>query len=73
MIINLPENLESFIRGAVESGQFASVDEAMTEAARLLQRQLHPLQPAPQADSALGEACKPIWEPYPGKIGRHSR
>ena len=33
MIINLPENLESSILAAVQNGQFASVDDAMAEAA----------------------------------------
>src|SRR5262245_59780351 len=36
MTIHLPENLESSILAAVQSGRFASVDDAMTEAARLL-------------------------------------
>jgi Arc/MetJ-type ribon-helix-helix transcriptional regulator len=38
MTIRLPENVERSIREAVKSGQFASIDEAMTEAARLLLR-----------------------------------
>lgn len=36
MMISLPNELESRIRAAVQSGQFASVDDAMVEAARLL-------------------------------------
>jgi Arc/MetJ-type ribon-helix-helix transcriptional regulator len=36
MTIHLPEDLESSIRAEVEGGRFASVDEAMAEAARLL-------------------------------------
>jgi Arc/MetJ-type ribon-helix-helix transcriptional regulator len=39
MIIHLPYDLESSILAEVQSGHFASVDEAMAEAARLLLRQ----------------------------------
>lgn len=45
MIIHLPEELESSVRSLVKGGQFASVDEAIAEAARLLlrdQKQDHP-------------------------------
>ena len=40
MTINLPEDLESSIRAAVDDGRFASVDDAMAEAARLLLREV---------------------------------
>lgn len=40
MTIHLPEDLESSIRAEVHGGQFASVDEAMAEAVRLLLREL---------------------------------
>jgi Arc/MetJ-type ribon-helix-helix transcriptional regulator len=40
MTIHLPEDLEGSIREAVRSGRFASVDDAMAEAARLLLREL---------------------------------
>jgi putative addiction module CopG family antidote len=40
MTINLPEDLERFIRAEVHSGHFASEEEAITEAVRLLKRQL---------------------------------
>ena len=40
MTIHLPEDLESSIHAQVHDGHFASVDEAMAEAARLLLRQL---------------------------------
>jgi len=40
MTIHLPDELEGRVRAAVDSGRFASVDEAMAEAARLLLRQL---------------------------------
>ena len=54
MTIHLPENLETSILAAVQSGRFASVDDAMAEAARLLLRQLEQGPPA--------EARKPVWE-----------
>ena len=40
MTITLPNELESSIQAAVRSGRFASVDDAMAEAARLLLREL---------------------------------
>ena len=53
MTINLPDDLESSIRAAVDEGRFASVEDAMVEAARLLLRELdHGRQSRPpgQAD-----------------------
>jgi len=46
MTIYLPKEVESSIRKAVQSGQFASIDEAMTKAARLLLRQAKRAKPA---------------------------
>jgi Arc/MetJ-type ribon-helix-helix transcriptional regulator len=40
MTIHLPENLESSIFAVVNAGRFASVDDAMAQAARLLLREL---------------------------------
>jgi Arc/MetJ-type ribon-helix-helix transcriptional regulator len=40
MTIQLPNDLESSIRAAVSNGRFASVDDAMAEAARLLLREI---------------------------------
>lgn len=40
MTIHLPHDLESSIQAAVHNGRFASVDDAMAEAARLLLREL---------------------------------
>ncbi len=40
MTISLPTDLERRVQAAVEDGQFASVDDAMAEAARLLLRDL---------------------------------
>lgn len=41
MTIQLPPDLETSIEAVVHSGQFASVDAAMAEAARLLLRELN--------------------------------
>jgi Arc/MetJ-type ribon-helix-helix transcriptional regulator len=66
MTIQLPENLESPILAAVHSGRYASLDDAMAEAAsllvqRLTQEQAQAKPPAAdQAESA--EARKPVWE-----------
>ncbi len=38
MKFHLPEDLERFVQAKVQSGRFASEDEAMTEAVRLLQQ-----------------------------------
>lgn len=40
MTIQLPNDLEGSIQAAVQSGRFASLDDAMAEAARLLLREL---------------------------------
>ena len=53
MTIHLPKELESSIQAAVLSGRFASVDEAMAEAARLLLKELK------QGTSAATGAAKP--------------
>lgn len=41
MTIHLPNDLESSIEAVVHSGRFASVDDAMAEAARILLRQVN--------------------------------
>jgi Arc/MetJ-type ribon-helix-helix transcriptional regulator len=48
MAIHLPPDIESAIQAAVNSGHFASVDDAMTEAASLLLQKLN-----------LGQQAKP--------------
>jgi Arc/MetJ-type ribon-helix-helix transcriptional regulator len=63
MTIHLPPDIESSIQAAVHRGHFASVDEAMTEAAsmliqRLKQEQIQVRQP----DAA--PKYKPIWEEF---------
>jgi Arc/MetJ-type ribon-helix-helix transcriptional regulator len=67
MTIHLPENLANPILAAVQSGRFASVDDAMAEAARLLLRQLEQGQGAPGETPTAGEVPpakgdKTIWE-----------
>jgi Arc/MetJ-type ribon-helix-helix transcriptional regulator len=66
MTIHLPEPLESSILAAVHSGRFASVNDAMAEAASLLLQRLKDEQslaksPATQQPEPV-PAYKPIWE-----------
>lgn len=51
--INLPNDLERFIQEEVHRGQFASEDEAIAEAVRLLRRQLGHAPKATAATTAL--------------------
>jgi Arc/MetJ-type ribon-helix-helix transcriptional regulator len=64
MIIHLPPHIESSIQAAVHSGRFASLDEAMTEAASLLVQRLNQEQATTAATSQpdADQAHKPIWE-----------
>jgi Arc/MetJ-type ribon-helix-helix transcriptional regulator len=48
MTIHLPTDLERSIEAAVQSGRFASVDDAMAEAARLLLRKIEQDRPEPK-------------------------
>jgi Arc/MetJ-type ribon-helix-helix transcriptional regulator len=63
MTIHLPAELESSIQAAVQGGRFASVDDAMAEAARLLLRKIEEDRPGPKpspdpsSDPLLG-----IWQ-----------
>ncbi len=66
MTIHLPENLESSILAAVHSGRYASLDDAMAEAASLLvqrlkQEEIQAKQPA-ASQIETAPAYKPIWE-----------
>src|SRR5438128_2664243 len=56
MTIHLPHDIESSIQAAVHSGHFASVDDAMTEAARLL---LRSLKQRPQAATPISRDTQP--------------
>ncbi len=66
MTIHLPENLESPILAAVHSGRYASLDDAMAEAAFLLVQRLKQ-EPASSGQPATAHepstpGYKPIWE-----------
>ncbi len=52
MTIHLPPQIESSIQAAVQSGRFASVDDAMTEAARRLLREIAQEPPGPRPPAA---------------------
>lgn len=54
MTIHLPSDLESSLRAEVSSGHFASLDEAMTEAVRLLLRSRTRRQPETRPDTGPG-------------------
>jgi Arc/MetJ-type ribon-helix-helix transcriptional regulator len=56
----LPDELERSIEAAVRSGRFASVDDAMAEAARLLLRELARGQQAHPAAGTSDAAPDPI-------------
>jgi Arc/MetJ-type ribon-helix-helix transcriptional regulator len=62
MTIHLPNDLETSIQAIVHSGRFASVDEAMAEAARLLLREIGE---KPQASAANGESPDPLLGSMP--------
>jgi Arc/MetJ-type ribon-helix-helix transcriptional regulator len=66
--IQLPENLESPILAAVHSGRYASLDDAMAEAASLLVQRLKQEQPqAEQPETSQAEPSaehRPIWEEF---------
>jgi Arc/MetJ-type ribon-helix-helix transcriptional regulator len=66
MTIHLPPELESPIQAAVHSGRYASIDDAMADAASLLvqrleQEQTQATTPAVSQERAA-QASKPIWE-----------
>ena len=53
MTINLPDDLERFLRAEVHRGHFASEEDAIAEAVRLLQRhQSQAVGPTPAASSS---------------------
>jgi Arc/MetJ-type ribon-helix-helix transcriptional regulator len=64
MTIHLPDDLECSIRAAVNNGRFASVDDAMAEAARLLLRALAQGQQA----KPPGDANDPGPDPFLGSM-----
>lgn len=64
MIVNLPSDLESRLKAAVQSGRFTSVDDAMAEAARLLLRELG----QGQQEKPPGDANDPGPDPFLGSM-----
>ena len=62
MTIDLPKDVESSILAAVQSGRFASVDAAMTEAASLLLQQLKQAEASQPATDGATQENKPVWE-----------
>jgi Arc/MetJ-type ribon-helix-helix transcriptional regulator len=59
MTINLPDDLERFLRAEVHRGHFASEEDAIAEAVRLLRRQLGQAAPATPAPGRLAAAMAP--------------
>ena len=58
MTINLPDDLERFIRAEVHRGHFASEDDAIAEAVRLLRRQLSQgARPTPAAGQSVSTSA----------------
>ena len=66
MTIQLPQQIEDSIKAAVHSGQFASMDKAMTEAARLL---LRDLSRRPTPTSSPADAGDDTPDPLLGLMG----
>jgi Arc/MetJ-type ribon-helix-helix transcriptional regulator len=65
----LPNDLESSIKAAVRSGWFASVDDAMAEAARLLLRTIqHEPKPPPAKPAAPQDPLLGIFRDAPEEI-----
>ncbi len=62
MTINLPDDLERFIWAEVHSGHFASQDDAIAVAVRLLRRQLS------QATTPSSTACPPAGATTPDPV-----
>lgn len=66
MTINLPDELERFIQAEVRNGHFASEEEALAEAVRLLRRQLgQSVKPTPTTKEAT---CASTPDPVLGSM-----
>jgi Arc/MetJ-type ribon-helix-helix transcriptional regulator len=69
MIINLPQDVESSIQAAVQSGRFASVDDAMVQAACLLLRTItQEPKPTPTKTTVPSDPLLGIWRDAPEEI-----
>jgi Arc/MetJ-type ribon-helix-helix transcriptional regulator len=62
MTIHLPPDIENSIQAAIRSGHFASIDDAMTEAAALLLQRIKQIQPSAASPVEAAPKHKPIWE-----------
>ena len=73
MTIHLPEHLESSIRDPVQGGEFASVDDGMAEAARLLVDRLkRPAPPRRRRPDPVSRSGSESWSgprPFPMRYG----
>ena len=63
MTIHLPPDIETSIQAAVHRGRYASLDDAMTEAASLLVQRLEQ-ERAETTTPAATPPYKPIWEEF---------
>ena len=63
MNVQLPEDVERSIEAAVHRGLFASVDDAMTEAARLLLQEIDRGRPEtePHTAAAIPDPLLGVW------------
>jgi Arc/MetJ-type ribon-helix-helix transcriptional regulator len=69
MTIHLPQDVETSIRAVVQSGRFASVDDAMAEAARLLLRTItQEPKPTRTKTAAPSDPLLGIWRDTPDEI-----
>jgi Arc/MetJ-type ribon-helix-helix transcriptional regulator len=70
MTIHLPTDLETSIEAVVHSCRFASVDDAMAEAARLLLREIRQerSEAKPTATDSSPDPLLGIWRDAPDEI-----
>ncbi len=59
MTVHLPQDLENSIRDAIHDGRYASVDDAITQAVRLL---LHPQSPPARKPLTVQELEQKLLE-----------
>jgi putative addiction module CopG family antidote len=65
MTIHLPEDLERYVQMKVRSGRFASEDELIGEAVRLLRQKEEAASPSgehPSETEAAGSGAVPAWQ-----------
>jgi Arc/MetJ-type ribon-helix-helix transcriptional regulator len=61
MMIHLPDDLERFLRAEVRSGHFASENDAIAEAVRLLRQLRQATPPPPAASQPAATTPDPVW------------